>query len=115
MLKTIFIIIVLYFLLSGKYKNYITIKTPIPLISKFGENQQNYVDVKTIKLTNGSGIPLKTVDTYTNIFPPFFIDPGQTLDFTVSRKGNIKVIKQSGEIYKIINGESIKNNSTIVV
>jgi hypothetical protein len=37
MLKTIFIIIVLYCLLSGKYKNYITIKTPIPLISKFGE------------------------------------------------------------------------------
>lgn len=35
MLQTIFIILILYCLITGKYKDYITVKTPIPFnISK---------------------------------------------------------------------------------
>ena len=41
MLQTIFIVIILYCLLTGKYKDYITIKTPIPFINKSGMSGMN--------------------------------------------------------------------------
>ena len=38
MLQTILIILILYCLLSGKYKDYVSLKTPVPFkVSKFEE------------------------------------------------------------------------------